>query len=288
MQGDDGAGLGAGGDERAPGVGVHGRQGRVRGYLRQGDRPHPAGGVAPDLHGGQLRVPQRDQPAARGGPAPLLDHPVVVGAHAQQGELAVGGLGGGLPAEAGEGGETQGGPDVADVHVGEAGGHVVGAGPHLLAGDHLQADLAVAADGGVQPGQGAVQVLVDPPVAERAVVARRAHHGLEAPAEGRHLLQRGAHDPGAGVAVLPRQPVPPDARRLHGVVVDGDDPGERGACALTCLHGGHGSAVLTARQVMWRPPRTRRRGDITAPRHAESCKDLVNQERPRVIGVSHG
>src|SRR5690606_39124300 len=37
---------------------------------------------------------------------------------------------------------------------------------------------------------GAVRVLVDPPVAERAVVARRAHHGLEAPAEEGHLLQR--------------------------------------------------------------------------------------------------
>src|SRR5690606_7365022 len=135
---------------------------------------------------------------------------------------------------------------------------------------------------------GAVRVLVDPPGAERAVVARRAHHGLEAPAEEGHLLQRGAHDPGAGVVVPPRQPVLPDVRRLHGVVVDGDDPRARGACALTCLHGGHGSAGLTDRQLMWWALRTRRRGDITAPRHAESCKDLVNQEHPRVIGVSHG
>src|SRR5690606_40812190 len=51
---------------------------------------------------------------------------------------------------------------------------------------------------------------------------------------------------------------------------------------------GHGNADLTDRQSGGRPLRTRRRGDITAPRHAESCKDLVNQEHPRVIGVSHG
>ena len=237
----------------------------MRGYLGEGDRAHPAGGVAADLGGGQLGVPQgdegeRDEPAPGLGAAPLLHRPVVVGADAQQGELPVGGLGEGLAAEAGEGGEAEGGLDVVDVHVGEALRDVVRPRAHLLVGDDLQSHLLPAdADGGVEAGEGAVQVLVDPPVTDRPLVAGFAHDGLEAAAEEGHLLQRGAHDTGAGVPVLLRQPVLPDGGGLHGVVVDGDDQREAATAGagvvLGGLHGGHRSADLTDRQLS-----ARRRG----------------------------
>lgn len=244
MHRDDGAGLGAGGEERVPVVGVDGGEPEVRGYLGEGDGADAAGGVAADLGGGEFGVPERDegerdQTALGVRAAPLLHHPVVVGAHAQEGEVVVGRLGEGLAAEAREGGEADGGLDVVGVHVGEAGGDVVGAGAHLLVGDDLQSDLVPAvADGGVEAGEGAVQVLVDPPVAEGAVAAARgAHDGFEATAEEGDLLQRGADGAGPGVQVPLREPVLPDARGLHGVVVDGDDQREGG------LHGGvHGEA----------------------------------------------
>lgn len=62
------------------------------GYLGERDGTHPARGVPPDLVGGELCVPerdegQRDRPAPCVGPAPLLHHPVVVGAHAEQPEF---------------------------------------------------------------------------------------------------------------------------------------------------------------------------------------------------------
>jgi hypothetical protein len=216
-------------EERVPVVGVDGGQAEVRGYLGEGDGTGAAGGVAADLGGGQLRVPQRDerewyQAAVRVRAAPLLHHPVVVGADAEQPEFAVGGLGEGLAAEAREGGETERGLDVVDVHVGEPGRDVVGAGTHLLVSDDFELDLVPAvADGGVEAGEGAVQVLVDPPVADGSVVAGFAHDGLEPAAEERHFLQRRADYARAGVQVLLGQPVLPDVGGLHGVVVDGDD-----------------------------------------------------------------
>ena len=53
--------------------------------------------------------------------APLLDHPVVVGLDAQQGELLVLGLGEGLAAEARERREAERRLEVVDVHVLEPG-----------------------------------------------------------------------------------------------------------------------------------------------------------------------
>ena len=70
--------------------------------------------VAADLGGGQLRAPQRhddqrDEAAARVA-APLVDHPVVVGPHAGEGQFVIAGLGEGLAAEPGEGGGSRATP----------------------------------------------------------------------------------------------------------------------------------------------------------------------------------
>ncbi|MDQ1069827.1 hypothetical protein QFZ32_005267 [Streptomyces canus] len=253
---DDRAGLVAGGEEGVPVVGVDGGQAQVRGYLGEGDGANASGGVAADLRGGQLGVPERDQgeryePALRVGAAPLLHHPVVVGLDAEQAQFVVLGLGEGLAAETREGREADGRLDVVDVHVGEALRDVVGAGAHLFVRDDLQLDLVPAvADRRVETGEGALESLVQPPVAEGSVVPGGAHHGFEAAAQEADLLERGADDAGAGVEVLLREPVLPDVGGLHRVVVDGDDLRKcrRG------LHGAHGSADLTARQLGVRRP----------------------------------
>jgi hypothetical protein len=93
---DDGAGLGAGPEERLPVVGVDRRQVEVRRDLAEAHGPHTALRVAVHLGGGQLGVPElhddeRDE-ATVGVAAPLLDHPVVVGLHAEVGQLLVLGL----------------------------------------------------------------------------------------------------------------------------------------------------------------------------------------------------
>src|SRR5262249_751731 len=93
--------------------------------------------------GGELGVPQGDQrhrdEAVGCRAAPFLDHPVVVGAYAVQGEVLVGGLGEGLSAVAGEGGEDEGGVDAGGVHVADTGGEGVAAADHVVvvAGDDL-------------------------------------------------------------------------------------------------------------------------------------------------------
>ena len=99
-------------------------QAEVRRQLAERDGPHAAGRVAPHLGGGELGVPQRDE-AQRDEPAPaaaapLLDHPVVVGLDAEQGELLVLAPQEDLPAEARVVREAQLGLDAVEVHVGEA------------------------------------------------------------------------------------------------------------------------------------------------------------------------
>ena len=101
----DRARLLAGREERVPLAGVDRRKAEVRRDLAEAHRVHAACGVASHFGRGQLGVPERDdrerdQLAARVA-APLLDHPVVVGADAGQTEVAVLGLGERLAAEAG-------------------------------------------------------------------------------------------------------------------------------------------------------------------------------------------
>ena len=78
------------GEERIPIAAVDARQTEVRRDLAERDRAHTTRGVALDLVGGERRIPQRheaqrDQSTAAG-PAPLFDHPVVVGLDAEQRE----------------------------------------------------------------------------------------------------------------------------------------------------------------------------------------------------------
>jgi hypothetical protein len=114
-----------------------------------------------------------------------------VGPDAEQGQLAVLGLGEGLAAETREGGKAERGLDVVEVHVRKPLGHRVGARPHPLVGDRLQADLlARIADRDVEAGERAAQILVDPPVGERALAAGLAHPRREAPADEGHLGER--------------------------------------------------------------------------------------------------
>jgi hypothetical protein len=118
--------------------------------LREGEGVTALLGHAPDLLGAQLGVPdgrQRhgDEAAGVGG-APLVDVPVVVGAH--QGQEEVGVLGGEQPGgEAGEGGEVHLGEDAAGVHVGDAFVDVVAAGPDLVQALRLHAVLLLGPSG---------------------------------------------------------------------------------------------------------------------------------------------
>ena len=102
---------------------MHRRQAeRVR-VLGEGHGEASPVGVAPHLGGGQLGAPEgtiprgirRPLPRAR---APLVDHPVVVGLHAQEREVLVLALEERLAAEAGERvGEADGRLDVVGRHV---------------------------------------------------------------------------------------------------------------------------------------------------------------------------
>src|SRR4030095_6101349 len=116
---DGGGRLGAGGEERGPEPRVDRRQGQGGRGLAEAHRVDAPLRVAAHLGGGQVGVPQRhddqrDEPAGVVA-APIVDHPVVVGPHAGQAEVVVLGLGEGLAAEAGEGGEAERGLDVVEL-----------------------------------------------------------------------------------------------------------------------------------------------------------------------------
>ncbi len=57
--------------------------------------------------------------AGAGAPAPVFDHPVVVGLYTQEGQVHVGPVEEQLPAEAGDGRETQTRLGVVELHVGQ-------------------------------------------------------------------------------------------------------------------------------------------------------------------------
>ena len=228
---------------------VHGGQAEEGGDLTEAHRTHTPVGIAAHFGGGQLGVPQRnqrqrDQAALRLRSAPFLDHPVVVGLDAQEPQLLVRGLGEGLTTEPGERGEAERGLEVVDVHVLEPGLDLVGTGSHVLVGHATHGHLVPGhADGGVDPEQRSLEILVVPPVGRESF--RAGHHG-ELAADKGDLPHWGAHDPGPDVVVLLREAIHPHVGRFHHVVVDGDDPG----------HVGHGPSVppgLTVRQVAGRP-----------------------------------
>jgi hypothetical protein len=203
---------------------VHRRQPEVRRDLAEAHGPHAAVGVAPHLVGRQRRVPQRDErerdepPAA--GTAPLVDHPVVVGLDAQQGEVLVAGFEERLAAEAREAREAQRGLDVVYVHVREPGLRLPAPAPHLVVGDGDDLHLVAGEAGrGRQSGLGDLLVLVDPPVAQRTVVGRLVR---EHAADEGHVASP-LHHPRARVAVLGGQPRLPHVGRLDHVVVHRDD-----------------------------------------------------------------
>ena len=147
--------------------------------------------------------------AAGGTAAPLVDHPVVVGLHAQQGELFVVGLQEHLAAEAGEGREAQRGDDAGPVHVLQPGHGVVTAGPHFVVGDRLEAEFLPSLPGhGAESRRDAAQALVDP-----------------------RLALGVAHQPRSGIPELGRNPLLPDVTRFEHVVIDGDQPFR---CTFVC------------------------------------------------------
>ena len=112
---------------------------RVR-VLGEGDGVAALGRAAADLGGGQLGVPQRDhgerdEPALAVAGAPLVDHPVVVGLHAEERELLVVALEEGLAAEAGQRvREADRRVDVVGVHVGQPLGLLPAPGADLVEG----------------------------------------------------------------------------------------------------------------------------------------------------------
>ncbi len=143
--------------------------------------------------------------------APLVDHEVVVGLHAEQREVAVPALEEAGAGEAGEGGEAQLGPDAVEVHVLATGRRVVAAGDHLAEPDRSALAL------GILPGHGVVL--------HRGVGPALHHPDL---VTGPGLARPRLHDAGAGLPVPGRQAVLPHARVLQEVVVDRDQPGIRG------------------------------------------------------------
>ena len=228
MHVDGGLRVLAGREERVPVAGVDGRQAKVGGDLREADGVTAPLGVATDLGGGQVGVPERDDDeryeGSVGVTAPLLDHVVVVGLHAGQTQVVVGRLVEGLAAEPRHRGKRQRSLDVVGQHVLDPGLGVVATGPHLVVGDGRHCHLvAVEPDGGHMAFVGVHQVLVEPDVAPWRVGHVQFVFVHLGPTDPLHLAQAAALHPGATVAVLRREPGLPQVGRLDDVVVHADD-----------------------------------------------------------------
>ena len=144
--------LRACGEERIPVAAMDARQAEVRRDLAERDRPHATRGIAPDLVGGERRVPQRHEAerdqSPTAGAAPLFDHPVVVGLHAQQREVTVFRLQERLAAEPWKIGKAQRRFGPIAIHVDEPLGHVVATGSHVLEGGTGHRHVVAGSTGG--------------------------------------------------------------------------------------------------------------------------------------------
>ena len=231
MHAHDRAGLGARLEEGIPVTRVDARQPEMHRDLAERHRVHTTIGVAANLEGSRLHVPQRDQAdrdeATARVTTPFLDRPVVVGLDARQGQLLVRCLGEGLPAEPREGRIARGRFHPVDVHVRQPGFGVVAPRPHVVVGDRRHRHLvARVPDGGDHPLVRVDQVLVDPCVDldRRCVVELLPVGGGAGELDG---ADAAAFDLRSTIAVLRRQPRRPQMRRFDDVVVDADDLRDR-------------------------------------------------------------
>ena len=198
------AGVATGPPYRIPVVVVEARVAQRGRILGEAEGVAALGGDPANFGGGQLGIPDdgdghRDEPGGIG-PAPLVDVPVVVGAHEGQRELGV--VTGEDPGrEGGEGREVHGGQHAPGVHVLHPLVHVVAAGPDLVEALGLEAVLL--------PG---------PP--RHRVERRRLHHHLaEGPDVGPLVVADQGRRP---VQVLGVEVMGEEIRRLDDVVVDTD------------------------------------------------------------------
>ena len=165
----------------------------------------------------------RDQPPLAVAGAPLVDHPVVVGLHAQKGQFLVLPLVEGLAAEPGQHvGEADRRIHVVGLHVGQA-LLLLPAPRQDLVERHRGVGERLEPDGGRQLGERVDQIVVEPPVAPRPVggaLLVAEHPALE--------VERGlvALHSGTAVVVLAGKPLGPQVGRLDHVVVHGDDAGD--------------------------------------------------------------
>ena len=176
-----------------------------------------------DLGRGGDGIPQRDDGQrhvpARCRAAPLVDHPVVVRAHAQHRQLLVFRLPEELTAKPRERRKAQRTEDPGAVHVGETRDRIVRTRRHLGEGHRRRRELLLALpDRHGETGRRHPLAVVDP-------IVVRVHTRSE-------------------VRVLRRQPVDPHVRRLDQVVVDRHQPVE-----LRRIHV-HGSAPIEGGQVI--------------------------------------
>ena len=204
-------GLLARGEERVPvrrrgptagRAGAGSRRTRPRGCPCRRERRTSAAASSASHSG---TIVERDEAALPVAAAPLVDHPVVVGLHAQQRELGVAPLAldallvERLAAEAGQRvGEADRRLDVVGRHVGQAVGLDPAPGADLVERRRRDVEL-VEADGGRQLGERVDEVVVEPPVAPLAVgdALLVAEH-----AAGEAELRPVAHDPGPESAYL--------------------------------------------------------------------------------------
>ena len=200
---------------------VHGRQPQMIRVLRESDRIAALVGAAADFLCGQLGIPERhhrerDEPALSVALAPLVYHPVVVGLHAEQGEVFVFTLQERLPAE------TRQHIRKADRRLHMVGVHVFQAFLLLPAAwadfvkCHRSERERLKSDGRRELRKRIDEVVIEPPVAPLPVgVAFLVAEDAAFKVEGRPVALHAR----AAVVILARDAIQPQIGRLHDMVV---------------------------------------------------------------------